>query len=347
MTLLPEWSEQEAILLAWPDKHTDWQPWLEQVQETYVELIAAINQHSLPVILLARPEQHQLIRDNLPDGAKVLIVSADYNDTWIRDYGFLTCQTEQGNQSLDFVFNGWGNKFNASKDTQVNQRFLAPLLKQKPISVDLVLEGGALEINAHGELLSTSLCLLNPERNGDVTLDEYRQAFVQHLGATRTVILQHGHLEGDDTDGHIDTLVRFTPDGNVVVQGALNRPDDDHFDGLQAMQQEFAEHFPQAKIFSLPLPEIFSETGDRLPASYANYLISNGAIFAPVYQEPEDDAALSILARAYPEYQVIAINCQPLVQQYGSLHCISMQVPKGTLKSEIVNLCNTGVSTYE
>ncbi|XOV80623.1 MAG: agmatine deiminase family protein [Aestuariibacter sp.] len=347
MQLLPEWSPQEAILLAWPDEKTDWQPWLNEVQNTYVELIAALNHHQQPIILLARQSQHKKIQSLLPEDARVLIISADYNDTWIRDYGFLTCQTDDGLQALDFTFNGWGNKFNASKDNQVNKQVLAPLLRKSVVSIELVLEGGALEVNSNGELLSTSMCLLNPERNQDMSLIEYEEAFAQYLGATRTVILKHGHLEGDDTDGHIDTLVRFTPDHNLVVQGAINKPEDAHFEGLQAMQQECTEQFPHAKIFSLPLPEIYAETGDRLPASYANFLISNGAIFAPVYQEPEDKTALEILSRAYPDFQIIPINCQPLIQQYGSLHCISMQVPFGTLKPDIVERCKKGVSIYE
>lgn len=347
MRLIPEWAPQEAILLAWPDEKTDWQPWLANVQKTYMSLIQAINERDLPVLLLARPEQHSRIQSMLDENAKLLIISADYNDTWVRDYGFLTCQSGTAMQALDFTFNGWGNKFDAGKDTRVNQTYLSHLLKHPMQSVDLTLEGGALEINDKGELLSTSFCLLNPERNGDMTLENYAEKFAEQLGASKTVILDNGHLEGDDTDGHIDTLVRFTPDQNIVVQGAINRPDDNHFDGLQAMQQECAEHFPQAKIFSLPLPELFSETGDRLPASYANYLICNNVIFAPVYQEPEDIVALAILSRAYPTFEIVPINCQPLIQQYGSLHCISMQIPCGTLKPEILDLCKTGVSIHE
>lgn len=347
MQLLPEWSPLEAILLAWPDEQTDWQPWLGDVQLTYASLIAAINQHQLPVILLARESEHAVIKATLPREAQVLIVNADYNDTWVRDYGFLTCQNGSQMQALDFGFNGWGNKFDASKDNQVNRTYLNPLLINPVQTIDLVLEGGALEINSHGELLSTAMCLLNPERNGDKTLESYQQDLTRYLGATRTIILEHGHLEGDDTDGHIDTLVRFTPDHNLVMQGAINKPDDDHFDGLQAMQHECAAHFPNARIFSLPLPEIFAQTGERLPASYANYLIANGAVFAPVYQEPEDQTALEILKRAYPGFTVVPVNCQPLIQQYGSLHCISMQIPTGTLKPDILQQCKHGVSIYE
>lgn len=349
--LLPEWHSQEAILLSWPDAHTDWATWLDAAQTNYIELINAINAQSCPVILLVREDQISVVQTMLPETARVLLVLTDYNDTWIRDYGFLTCRfltnkNKHEMQPISFQFNGWGNKFKAEKDNKINKSVLSDLCRHSITEYDLVVEGGALEINGEGVLLSTEFCLSNPERNGELSLDEYKKHFTETLGAKHTIILKNGHLEGDDTDGHIDTLVRFTPDNNLVIQSAFNRLNDSHFEGLNTLVEECRQHFPDSKIFQLPLPDIQNQDGDRLPASYANFLISNGNIFAPVYGQPEDKIALEVLAEAYPQFKILPVNCHTLIQQYGSLHCISMQVPTNTLKPEIIEQAQSGVSVY-
>jgi agmatine/peptidylarginine deiminase len=345
--LLPEWAPQEAVLLAWPDQDTDWLPWLNDVQDVYLQIIAHLNRAGTGVLLLIRQQQQARCMTMLPADAKVLLLTADYNDTWVRDYGFLTCRDGLHNQPLDFVFNGWGQKFDARKDNLINQQVLSVLCQRPMQSVNLVLEGGALEIDQYGSLLSSQLCLTNHKRNGPLSLTDYRQYFSQYLGASDTVILSQGHLEGDDTDGHIDTLVRFTPERGLVLQSAFNRLQDPHYKGLQAMQLECQQAFPEHQIFPLPLPHISNAQGHRLPASYANYLISNEQILCPVYQQLEDQQALNVIAQAYPNHQVVGVNCLPLVQQFGSLHCISMQIPLGTLKLEIMQQLVTGVSVYE
>lgn len=346
LQLLPEWAPQEAIILAWPDKKTDWLAWLDNARQVYLDLIKAINQAGTGVILLIREQEIASFETLAGELQKVLLVSADYNDTWVRDYGFLTCQRANGLQPIEFTFNGWGNKFNAQKDNLINKNVLAKLCKLPLISFDLVAEGGALEIDQQGHLLSTSFCLLNPQRNGDLSLQQYAQMFSQSLGAKKISIFDNGHLEGDDTDGHIDTLVRFTPENGLVIQSAYNRPNDPHFSGLAALVEECRVKLPEHQIFELPLPEIYADDGGRLPASYANYLINNQQILCPVYQQAEDQQALKILAEAYPAYKIVAINCLPLVQQYGSLHCISMQVPDGTLKNDVLTQLNQGVSQW-
>lgn len=344
--LLPEWYPQEAVILAWPDAQTDWQPWLAQVQQTYVALIQAISNHQCTVLLLVRKAQIEVARSLLKEQDKVLFITADYNDTWIRDYGFLSCQSAHGIQPIEFVFNGWGNKFNASKDNQVNQTYLAELCQMPVKSSTLVCEGGALEIDEHQNVLSTRLCLTNPQRNGKMSLHEYEAVFAQYLGAQQSHIFTHGHLEGDDTDGHIDTLVRFAEQQGLVIQSCFNRPSDSHFNGLSALVTECQEIFPAHSIFQLPLPYVENEQGERLPASYANYLINNEQILAPVYQQPEDKIALDVLASAYPKHNIVAIDALPLVQQFGSIHCISMQVPVGTLKSEVLAEAKQGLAEW-
>jgi agmatine/peptidylarginine deiminase len=351
--LLPEWEPQDAVLLAWPDANTDWRDQLDSTQACYLELIHAINRAGCTVLLLIKPEEISAFVDRGETLESVVLIAAQYNDTWLRDYGFLTLgkltrddlSTENSTpiKPIEFQFNGWGNKFNAAKDNQVNQRFLAPLLNNAIATVDLVCEGGALEIDSQGRLLSTRQCLSNPERNGDLPMADYVQHFKDYLGATQVIILDNGHLQGDDTDGHIDTLVRFTPTQGLVVQSCFNATDDSHYHGLSLMVDEVATALPDHKLFELPLARVENSQGDRLPASYANYLICNGHILCPTYRQPEDQQAMAIVGDAHPGFEILAIDCWPLVQQFGSLHCVTMQVPKGTLKPEVTALFNCGV----
>jgi agmatine/peptidylarginine deiminase len=346
--LIPEWATQEAIILAWPNKNSDWAPWLEQARQTYCQLIKYINNNDTAVLLLVHTEdisdaQTLLAKLNISH-PRILMIPAEYNDTWTRDYTFLTCQTEAGNQPVEFVFNGWGQKFDASKDNQINRYVLSDLCQLPLKSCELVAEGGALEINEDGHLLSTSSCLYNPKRNGDVNYETYQAVFKKSLGATAFTVLSHGELEGDDTDGHIDTLARFTPHQGLVIQSAYNRAQDSHYDNLSAFVKECRESFPQHTVYELPLPSVFNKDGERLPASYANFLINNAQVLCPIYQQPEDNDALAIIQQAFPTHKIIAIDCLAIVQQFGSLHCITMQVPTGTLKSAVVEKMNQGIT---
>ncbi|WP_133467871.1 agmatine deiminase family protein [Paraglaciecola marina] len=345
--LLPEWVAQDAVILAWPDENTDWQPWLNQARAVYIEIINTLNLTDTAVILLVRQNAIESCKRLIPKNAKVLLVTADYNDTWLRDYGFLSVSDGNRVSPIEFTFNGWGEKFDASKDNQINKLALQQFCISDIHAIDLVLEGGAIEIDDNGHLLSTALCLQNPKRNGVKSLTDYQQDFASTLGATTSTILKHGHLEGDDTDGHIDTLVRFTPTNGLVIQTAFNRPKDPHFRGLDDLKLECIAAFPNHQIFELPLPHIVNNEGQRLPASYANFLISNQHILCPIYQQPEDELAIVTIKNAYPDFTIVAINCLPLVQQFGSLHCITMQVPEGVLKPEVLQSLKNGVFLYE
>ena len=345
-SLIPEWESADAVMLAWPHEQTDWAPWLQDARATYLQVIDAINQAGAGVILLCQPQQAEDIQAQLPATARVLLVQGQYNDTWMRDYGFLTCASEAGNYPVEFGFNGWGEKFDAGLDNQANQQYLAGLCRLPLQTCNLIAEGGALEIDQHGHLLSTSQCLLNPKRNGDTSLADYTSTFKQVLGASKVTIFEHGHLEGDDTDGHVDTLVRFTPDEGLVIQACDNRPDDSHYAGLKALCDECATHLPEHHQFRLPLPHMVNSDGERLPASYANFLICNEHVLAPVYQQPEDADALRVMQDAFPNHTIVPVDCSVLVQQYGSLHCISMQVPQETLTGQVLSQLQKGVSIY-
>jgi agmatine/peptidylarginine deiminase len=342
-TLLPEWADQEAVILAWPHKYTDWIDNLEHAQECYLRLIEAINVANAVVILLCCEEEITHVEATLAKRNKVLILPTNYNDTWVRDYAFLTVSDNTKNYPVSFTFNGWGQKFNAELDNQVNLS-LAKLCQQNLLINPAVLEGGAVEIDENQHLLTTASCLYNPKRNGRMTKQQYESVFAEYLGAKVVTILNHGHLEGDDTDGHIDTLARFTPLMGIVLQGADNRPYDPHFADLYKLQYEVSQALPAHKIYSLPLPFVAKHSGERLPASYANYLIVNRHILFPIYGESEDDEALQVIQSAYPNYKIMPIPCLSLVQQNGSLHCITMQVPTNTIKPELIELAQTGVS---
>lgn len=349
-TLIPEWEAIDAVILAWPHTQTDWAPWLQEVRTTYLSLVTAINQHQAGVIMLCQQDDIEQLQAMLPASAKVLIVPAVYNDTWVRDYAFLSCRENASDNTVgvpvEFGFNGWGEKFNATYDNLVNQRYLAELCQGTLRQCDVVAEGGALEINAEGHLITTAMCLTNPKRNGAMSLDKYTEVFKSFLGCSSVTVFENGHLEGDDTDGHIDTLVRFTPAKGLVIQACDNRPDDPHYEGLKALCEECEAAFPDNQQFRLPLPALFNDAGERLPASYANFLICNQAVLVPVYLQPEDEQALDVMQQAFPQHTIVPINCAPLVRQFGSLHCISMQVPTHTLKDSVLTQLQKGVSVH-
>ena len=346
-TLIAEWETIEAVILAWPHAQTDWAPWLEQARETYLNIIERINCNQAGVILLCDPNDIDDLKKRLASQAKVLIIPANYNDTWVRDYGFLTCRDSEGNcYPVEFRFNGWGEKFIADDDNMVNQRYLMSLCKNPLRSSSVVAEGGALEIDENGHLLSTEKCLLNPKRNGNFTLTDYTNTFTDMLGCKTFSVLKHGHLEGDDTDGHVDTLVRFTCNGGVVIQAADNRTQDSHYAELTALCRECASVLPEHQQYRLPLPYIVNSAGERLPASYANFLICNQAVLLPIYGQPEDDDAIAVMKHAYPNHTIEPIDCSVLIKQYGSLHCISMQVPKNTLTPSILSTLSKGVTVH-
>lgn len=345
-SLIPEWKASEAVILAWPHQDTDWAPWLEDARQTYLSIIRIVNANQAGVLLLCREEDMDDVESRLAADARVMLIKADYNDTWARDFAFLSCGNPEAPYPVEFTFNGWGNKFDASKDNLVNQRYLAPLCREKLRTSAIVAEGGALEIDESGHLLSTASCLYNPARNGDMSGDAYREEFTAYLGCAQLSIFSHGHLEGDDTDGHIDTLVRFTPTSSLVIQAAANRPEDSHYQGLSALVQECAEALPDHTRYLLPLPAMFNDDGDRLPASYANYLICNHTVLLPVYGQPEDSEAVAVMQQAFPHHEIVPVNCATLVQQFGSLHCISMQVPCNTLKTDVIHQLNSGVTRY-
>ncbi len=338
--LLPEWAPQCGVMLTWPAVHTDWIDLLGEAETSYAEIAAAIAWRETCVILCvdAAHRAHILgqLRLQHVNEINLRFVYAPYDDTWVRDYGPITIANGTRLMLRDFGFNGWGQKFSALRDNAVTGTLAAQHLFRPPVSsIGIFLEGGSIETDGRGTLLTTSACLLSKFRNPQLDRTATERELRQHLGVERILWLEHGYLAGDDTDSHIDTLARFC-DANTICYVACDDPADEHYAELAAMQNELrALRDADGKPYHLvPLPwptAKYAEDGHRLPASYANFLIINGAVLAPTYRDDADQEALATLARCFPDREVIGIDCLPLIQQHGSLHCVTMQLPEGVL----------------
>jgi agmatine/peptidylarginine deiminase len=336
--LTPEWAEQSAVLIAWPYSHGDFERWLNAVEETYDRIALEIARRETVIITcrdnVHQRHIHQRLASNGTDLDRVRFVHLSYDDVWVRDTAPLTLTTEQGAKLVDFRFNGWGGKYPHENDARLAQRLHANgVLGDTPMHrVEFTLEGGSVESDGEGTILTTSRCLLNPNRNPELTREQIADQLKTGLGASRILWLDHGHAEGDDTDAHIDTLARFcSPD--TIAYTACSEPGDALYDEFKAMEDQlrtFVTFLGQPyRLIPLNIPKpIYSEEGDRLPATYANFLIVNGAVLVPIYDDPADSEAMTRLRDAFPDREIVGIPCISLIRQYGSLHCMTMQFPK-------------------
>ena len=331
-----EWEPQEAILVAWPHAGTDWAERLAEVEETYIALVQAITRYQPAWICVADDDLQTYaearLRSARVDMSRVRFVPFDYDDTWLRDSGPVTLREGDGFRVLDFRFTAWGGKFEAGRDDRLvealdQQGLFGGAPRQR---IDFALEGGGIETDGDGTLLTTWHCL--HERHPQASREDLDARLRQWLAQDRVLWLDHGYLEGDDTDAHIDTLARFAP-GDAIVFQACDDPADSHHAELQAMAADIAalrtaDGRPY-RLFPLPWARPIVDNGRRLAASYANYLIINGAVLIPAYGDRADDAAAAVLALAYPGRDIVQVPCRPLIWQNGSLHCITMQLPAG------------------
>ncbi|WP_100913290.1 agmatine deiminase family protein [Pseudoalteromonas spongiae] len=343
-TVFPaEWALQDAVLLTWPHKDTDWADILPQVELTYLAIAKEILSQQALVIVSHNDalKQHisTLFHNNDLTLDKVHFVVCPTNDTWARDHGPISTYRGDTIHALDFTFNGWGNKFQSELDNAINQQLFNTVLANNASSqkVPLALEGGGIESDGNGTLLTTSECLLNDNRENNLNKAELEAKLTELLGVNHFLWLDHGYLAGDDTDSHIDTLVRFAPNDALVYVSCPDQ-NDEHFQALDAMAKQLQTFTTKSSepytLHALPWPHAkYDNDGERLPATYANYLIINNKVLVPTYQDANDQAALDVIAAAYPQHQVVGIDCLPLIHQFGSLHCITMQLPNGFLRS--------------
>lgn len=239
---------------------------------------------------------------------------------------------------MDFKFNGWGDKFRWDNDNTITRQLYDQDVFDCDWSdnTDFVLEGGSIESDGKGTILTSSQCLLAPHRNQPLTKEEIEMQLKKRLCAERILWVDHGNLKGDDTDGHIDTIVRMAPD-HTLLYITCDDPQDDQYADLKALENQLktlrgADEKPY-RLLPLPSPLPIYDDGDRLPATYANFVIINGAVIVPTYQQPDRDAtALATIGRAFPEYDIIGIDACTVIRQHGSLHCLTMQLPRGSLK---------------
>lgn len=303
--MLAEWEPQSAVQLTWPHKDTDWAPILPEITAVYGEMKREIESRETVIVV-----------DDIP-----------HNDTWARDHGFITVEENGQLILLDFKFNGWGEKYAAELDNDINRQLYEQQLVKGIYEshLDFVLEGGSIESDGKGTIFTTTCCLMAPHRNQPLTQQEIGQQLKEWLGAERIVWINHGSLIGDDTDGHIDTLVRIAPNDTLLYIGA-----DDEHPNLLLMEQELQQlrtiDGHPYRLLRLPMPRPIYDDGERLPATYANYLVINGAVLVPTYNQPDlDQEAISTIGKAFPDREIIGIDCRAVIRQHGSLHCCTMQ----------------------
>jgi len=334
-----EWEPQSAVLIAWPHAGTDWAQRLGEVEETYIALVAAITRFQPVVICVADDDVQAYARARLAsarvDMGRVRFVEVAYDDTWLRDSGPITLrEADNGFRLLDFRFTGWGGKFDASHDDLLVKALhdSGLFINNVVQGIDFALEGGAIETDGAGSLLTTWQCLR--ERHPNASREQLSANLAQWLQQDRVLWLEHGYLEGDDTDAHIDTLARFASPDSIVYQ-SCDDPADSHYPHLQAMAAELAalrtRDGQPYRLFALPWPQPVVDGGRRLAASYANFLIINGAVLMPAYGDAADTQAAGVLEKAFPDREIVAVPSRALIWQNGSLHCITMQLPQGVV----------------
>ncbi|MFN4081169.1 MAG: agmatine deiminase family protein [Saprospiraceae bacterium] len=330
MRRLPaEWEPQSMVQLTFPHADTDWADMLDEAVACFVQIAEAISRYQNVLVACQDLAPLRPLLAHIPP-ERLTLAQAPNNDTWARDHGAITVFDDSQPILLDFVFNGWGLKFAADRDNLISRRLHAQgLLRAPMLHGGLALEGGGIETDGQGALLTTEACMLSPNRNPHMDRSALEEAFERLFGVNHILWLQHGHLAGDDTDSHIDTLARFC-DPHTIAYVRCDQPDDEHYEDLQAMERELRE-LRDAKgqpyrLVPLPWPDpCFAADGRRLPATYANFLIINGAVLLPVYRTLQDQTAVDTLKALFPDRDIIPIDCRPLIEQHGSLHCVTMQ----------------------
>ncbi len=335
-TLLPaEWFPQSAVQLTWPHAGTDWAPILKEVIPCFVSIAQEIMKREKLVVVC--PDASE-VKEQLGafDEERVRFVELPTNDTWARDHGGISVFDPLGPMVYDFVFNGWGMKFAANKDNLITRNLYQSGVFAEEIQLvnmaPFVLEGGSIESDGRGTLMATAECLLSVNRNEYLQREEIEHYLKDVFGVKRILWIENGYLAGDDTDSHVDTLARFCSEDTIAYVKCEDESDE-HYDELRAMEEEIKafrqENGEPYRLVPLPMADEVVWEGERLPATYANFLIINGAVLLPFYNSPKDELARNALQKAFSDREVVGINCLPLIKQHGSLHCVTMQYPEG------------------
>ena len=327
-----EWEPQTFVQLTWPHAGTDWADMLDEVSACFVNIASEIVKRESLLVVCA---DENLVREQLKElpQNKIKYTIIPSNDTWARDHGGIIVMVDEKPVVLDFTFNGWGMKFPANLDNQITRQLFEKNVFPKNVTyknrLNFVLEGGSIESNGKGTILTTAECLLSENRN-NLSKEEIENKLREYLGAERILWLHHGYLSGDDTDSHVDTLARFCSE-NTIAYVKCDDEKDEHYSELKMMEDELLSFAPLGvggSFLYIPLPmadAVYDENGNRLPATYANFLIINNTVLMPTYRSPKDEIARQQLQKAFPDQKIIGIDCTALIKQHGSLHCVTMQ----------------------
>lgn len=337
--LAPEWARQDAVILIWPHPNSDWLEQLNAIEKTYVELSRYISRYQ-KLVLITYNEAHQqniedLLSKHCVEQENIIFLDITTDDTWVRDFGPIYVESNNDLKMLNFTFNAWGGKYSHQHDNAFNSIF-----KQKinnhitSLDIDFVLEGGNLEVNSQSVLLSSSSCFKRSTTEILINTEFIETKFHEWFGCEKTLWINDVVLAGDDTGGHIDTLVRFCKDDVIAytAQGHHADPNSEHLQTLEHQIKMLHNDEPSiSEIVPLPCPLPIFKNSNQLPATYANFLITNKQVFVPVFNDKQDNNSLKIIDDLFPSREIIDIESNALIQQYGGIHCATMQIPHGSL----------------
>ena len=336
--ILPaEWAEQSGVMLTWPHKETDWADMLDEVEDCFLAIAKAISDRE-KLLIVCRDSQPLIDKLKNCQTENIVFAELPSNDTWARDHGAITVIKDGKLTLYDFTFNGWGMKFGADLDNQITlSLYFNGFLGNEVCYEDkqhFVLEGGSIESDGEGTVLTTRECLLSVNRNEHLTESDIEKHLIELFGLQQVLWLSSGYLAGDDTDSHIDTLTRFC-DTQTIAYVKCDDINEEHYISLNLMEQELIlfrtlKNEPY-QLIPLPMADPVFDDDQRLPATYANFLIINKAVLVPFYNSPKDKIAKQQLQKVFPNREIVGINCLPLIKQHGSLHCVTMQFPVGVL----------------
>jgi len=332
--ILPaEWAEQEFVQLTWPHENTDWADMLDEVNECFINIAKAILKFQNLLIVCTDSDEVETFFDE-DELLKITFAEMPTNDTWARDHGGITVFEDGKAVVYDFTFNGWGLKFAANYDNQITRKlYEAGIFGERGHRncFKFILEGGSIESDGEGTILTTADCLLSDNRN-NLSEDDVESKLKSFFGIKKVLWLNYGYLAGDDTDSHVDTLARLCSN-NTIAYVKCDDETDEHYIALKKMENELKSFTildtnRPYNLIALPMADAVYYDEERIPATYANFLIINGAVLVPTYNSPKDAIALAQLQKAFPNREIIGIDCSVLIKQHGSLHCVTMQYPK-------------------
>ena len=331
-----EWAAHRATWLSWPENLETWPTSLEQVREIWLRMVVTLAPHEHVYLLVndgvVRQEVAARLKAAQAAMANVTLLEVPTVDVWMRDYGPTFITRNAADRPLafnDWTFNGWGGKYQAYEEDERVARAIAELLQVPVFDHKMILEGGSIEVNGAGTCLTTAQCLLNPNRNPELSRTQIEECLKASLGVRHILWLGEG-IVGDDTDGHIDDIARFVNPTTVACIIEAN-PRDDNYRCLQENHERLQSARDQdgrkLEIISLPCPAPLFYDGARLPASYANFYIANEVVLVPVFDDANDQKALGILQECFPKRKIIALRCNDVIAGLGAIHCVTQQEP--------------------